>query len=65
MLGFFAAATKIVPVEQMREAVEESVPKGTEELNLRAFDAGCAAFEESYGAEAVNPKKEEPAPVGG
>jgi len=45
----------------MRQAVEESVPKGTEELNLRAFDAGCAAFEESYGSKA---KKEEAAPVG-
>ena len=40
MLGFFAAATKIVPIETMRQAVEESVPRGTEELNLRAFDAG-------------------------
>ena len=65
MLGFFAAATRIVPVEKMREAVEESVPKGTEELNLRAFDAGAAAFEESYGAGAAEAEKEEPAPVGG
>ena len=62
MLGFFAAATKIVPVETMRQAVEESVPKGTEELNLRAFDAGCAAFEESYGSEAKH--EQEAAPVG-
>jgi 2-oxoglutarate ferredoxin oxidoreductase subunit gamma len=62
MLGFFAAATKIVPVETMRQAVEESVPKGTEALNLRAFDAGAAAFEESYGAGAKQP--EEAAPVG-
>jgi 2-oxoglutarate ferredoxin oxidoreductase subunit gamma len=61
MLGFFAAASKIVPREAMRDAVKESVPKGTEELNLRAFDAGAAAFEESYGDKA---KKEEPAPVG-
>ncbi len=64
MLGFFAAATKIVPVEKMREAVEESVPKGTEELNLRAFDAGAAAFEEDYGTGAETKTKEEPAPVG-
>ncbi len=64
MLGFFAAATKIVPVEKMREAVEESVPKGTEELNLRAFDAGAAAFEEDYGSGAKEKMKEEPAPVG-
>ncbi|HSN56632.1 MAG TPA: 2-oxoacid:acceptor oxidoreductase family protein [Candidatus Sulfomarinibacteraceae bacterium] len=49
MLGFFAAATGLVPLEAMREAVAESVPEGTQELNLRAFDAGCAAFEETYG----------------
>jgi 2-oxoglutarate ferredoxin oxidoreductase subunit gamma len=61
MLGFFAAATRIVPVEKMRQAVEESVPKGTEALNLRAFDAGVAAFEESY---AEGAKKHEAAPVG-
>ena len=49
MLGFFAAATGLVPVDAMRKAVAESVPEGTQELNLRAFDAGCAAFEEAYG----------------
>ena len=61
MLGFFAAATEIVPVEKMRQAVEESVPKGTEALNLRAFDAGVAAFAESY---AEGAHMEEAAPVG-
>jgi 2-oxoglutarate ferredoxin oxidoreductase subunit gamma len=50
MVGFFAAACELVPVEAVRDAVAESVPSGTEELNLRAFDAGCAAFAESYGA---------------
>ena len=49
MLGFFAAVTRIVPREAMREAVGHSVPDGTEELNLRAFDAGYAAYEEEYG----------------
>jgi 2-oxoglutarate ferredoxin oxidoreductase subunit gamma len=60
ILGFFAAATRIVPVEKMREAVVESVPKGTEELNLRAFDAGVAAFNETY---AEGAKTGGPAPV--
>jgi len=64
MLGFFAAATEIVPVEKMRQAVEESVPKGTEALNLRAFDAGVAAFAETYGSGAESIKNEEAAPVG-
>ena len=50
MVGFFAAATKIVPRDAMRQAVKSSVPAGTEELNLRAFDAGWAAFENDYGA---------------
>lgn len=48
MLGFFAAVTKLVSQEQMREAVKASVPAGTEELNLKAFDAGWAYFEEEY-----------------
>ena len=50
MLGFFAAVTRIIPLEQMRDAVEASVPAGTTELNLKAFDAGVAYFEETYGA---------------
>ena len=49
MLGFFAAATKIVSREDMRDAVKGSVPAGTEELNLKAFDAGWAYFDEEYG----------------
>ena len=57
MLGFFAAVTKIVPREAMREAVAKSVPEGTEELNLRAFDAGYAAYDEEY-ADAAGTKKE-------
>ncbi len=49
MLGFFAGVTRVVPHEQMREAVAASVPPGTEELNLKAFEAGLAYFEEHYG----------------
>jgi len=58
MLGFFAAVTKIVSREAMREAVAKSVPDGTEELNLRAFDAGYSAFEEEYG-DGATAKEEE------
>ena len=46
MLGFVAAVTNLVPVDAMREAVCASVPPGTEEINLRAFDAGVAHFAE-------------------
>jgi len=50
MLGFFSAVTRIVERDLMRTAVRNSVPAGTEELNLRAFDAGWSFFEEEYGA---------------
>jgi 2-oxoglutarate ferredoxin oxidoreductase subunit gamma len=40
MLGFFGALGEVVPGEALRKAVETSVPRGTEELNLKAFDKG-------------------------
>ncbi|HIE38525.1 MAG TPA: pyruvate ferredoxin oxidoreductase [Anaerolineales bacterium] len=40
MLGFLAAVTDIVSPEALRKAVLDSVPKGTEELNARAFEVG-------------------------
>lgn len=49
MVGFFTAVTRIVDREQMRAAVKGSVPAGTEELNLKAFDAGWSYFEAEYG----------------
>ncbi|MBN2082010.1 2-oxoacid:acceptor oxidoreductase family protein [bacterium] len=58
MLGFFAAATELVPREALRSAVEDSVPHGTEELNLKAFDAGWNHFTEEYGAKQPSRKKE-------
>lgn len=41
-LGFFCGATGAVSPEALRSAIAASVPKGTEALNLRAFDAGYA-----------------------
>lgn len=40
MVGFFAAVTKLIGPEALRKAVADSVPPGTEKLNLRAFDKG-------------------------
>jgi len=40
MLGFLTAITEAVTVDAMRTAVTRSVPKGTEELNLTAFNKG-------------------------
>jgi 2-oxoglutarate ferredoxin oxidoreductase subunit gamma len=38
--GFFTAVTGLVTKEAMRKAIESSVPKGTEGLNLMAFEKG-------------------------
>jgi len=40
MLGFFTAIAKLVHVDAMRKAVEDSVPRGTTDLNLKAFNKG-------------------------
>jgi len=38
MAGFFTAVTKLVSKDAMRKAIETSVPRGTEGLNLLAFE---------------------------
>lgn len=40
MLGFIAAVTKVVSYDAMKSAILDSVPSGTEELNLKAFNTG-------------------------
>jgi 2-oxoglutarate ferredoxin oxidoreductase subunit gamma len=40
MLGFFTAIAELVNPDSAREAVKSSVPRGTVELNLKAFDKG-------------------------
>jgi 2-oxoglutarate ferredoxin oxidoreductase subunit gamma len=40
MVGFFAAITKVLTPEAIRKAVQDSVPNGTIDLNLKAFDRG-------------------------
>ena len=40
MMGFLTAVTRLVSKDAMRQAVLASVPKGTEDLNLRAFEKG-------------------------
>ena len=40
MVGFFAASTNLLEVDSVREAIRTSVPVGTEDANLAAFDAG-------------------------
>ena len=40
MVGFFAAMTDLISVDALRESVKTSVPAGTENLNLEAFERG-------------------------
>ena len=39
-VGFFSAVTAVTSFEATKKAVESSVPPGTEEMNLRAFEIG-------------------------
>jgi 2-oxoglutarate ferredoxin oxidoreductase subunit gamma len=55
-VGFFSAITGVTTYEATRKAVETSVPPGTEELNLKAFDTG---FE--YGKNLLKPTREKAA----
>lgn len=40
MVGFFTAAAQIISPDAVRKAVEATVPRGTESLNLSAFNKG-------------------------
>jgi 2-oxoglutarate ferredoxin oxidoreductase subunit gamma len=40
MVGFFTAVTKLVDYKAAKAAVKVSVPQGTEDMNLRAFERG-------------------------
>ena len=42
MVGFFAAITRLLDPEAMRQAVADSVPPALQKLNLEAFDKGFA-----------------------
>lgn len=42
MLGFLAALDHSVTADALRQAVRDSVPKGTEDFNLQAFERGHA-----------------------
>ena len=43
MVGFFASVTGVVGRDAMRKAIADSVPKGSEKLNLAAFEKGYEA----------------------
>ncbi len=49
MLGFLAAMTDLVQYESLKQSVLSSVPKGTEELNSKAFERGYRHGQENRG----------------
>jgi 2-oxoglutarate ferredoxin oxidoreductase subunit gamma len=49
MLGAFVAITGVLDVDAVKESVKANIPKGTEELNLTAFQKGY-----EYGKKLVN-----------
>lgn len=61
LVGYFTAISPLLSREAARRAVEESVPRGTEALNLAAFEKGytCGLAE----AAANNPSRPTPAPT--
>jgi len=40
MLGFLAAVSDVVPKESLKKSIMDSIPAGTEEFNMKAFDLG-------------------------
>ena len=40
MLGYFTAVTDAVSLDAIKKSLLENVPKGTEELNIKAFGTG-------------------------
>jgi 2-oxoglutarate ferredoxin oxidoreductase subunit gamma len=40
MIGAFTAITGLLDEEALKESIKENIPKGTEELNLAAFEKG-------------------------
>ncbi len=49
MLGFFTAVTGIVSIDAMKKSILASVPKGTEELNMKAIERGYTSGLEKLG----------------
>ena len=54
MVGFFAGVTDLVSDNAMRDAVKGSVPAGTEDLNLEAFEKGLEYARKSVDQPSVN-----------
>lgn len=40
MIGAFSAIADVVDIESLKKSIKDNIPKGTEELNLSAFERG-------------------------
>jgi 2-oxoglutarate ferredoxin oxidoreductase subunit gamma len=45
MVGAITKITEVISKEAAMKAIEDSVPKGTEEKNIKAFEAGYAVVD--------------------
>lgn len=52
MMGFLTAIVNVIDPDAMRKAILASVPKGTEDLNLKAFEKGY-----EYGVKIAAPSR--------
>ena len=52
-MGFLAAISDIVPCEALKKAILDSVPRGTEDFNMKAFELGYN-YGIEYGRKAKN-----------
>ena len=50
MLGFLVGATGVVSEKAMKKAIEANVPKGTEEMNIKAYRKGLKLGKQHKGA---------------
>lgn len=50
MLGFFTSVTDVMGYDSMKKAILATIPKGTEELNSKAYEAGYNYKEEAQSA---------------
>ena len=57
MTGFFTAITGLIDAKAMRESILKSIPKGTETLNISAFDKGYEHGLKLIGKEPVGSAK--------
>ncbi len=54
VVGCFTAVTGLLKKDAVMKAIEDSIPKGTEELNLKAFEKGY-----EHGLELIKQRKEQ------